>query len=187
MAASGEGSMGTRALGLGALCLFMLAAPAGAQPATGFEDLAPRVKAGDRLEVKRAGGGKVKGHLLMVTGDELRLDVDGRELALPRADVRRVTVRKGRVGRSARNGLVAGLVLGAVGLAGFSGETRAEDAVAGAVMMGGFFGVVGAGVGFLRPSRTVVYDAPAGRAGARVSLVPHIARGTKGLAVGLSF
>ena len=187
MAASSERSKGILARGLGALCLVVLAGPAAAQPAATFDDLAARVKAGDRLQVERTSGAMVEGRLIRVTGEELRLDAGGGELTFPRADVRLVTVKRGRAGQCAKTGFAAGAVLGAIGLAGFSGETRAEDAMAGALMMSAFFGMVGAGFGALSPSRTVVYWAPGGRGGTSVSLVPLVARGTKGLVVGLSF
>jgi len=187
MTASRDGSKGILARLLGALCLVMLAGPAAAQPAATFDDLAGRVKAGDRVQVERTSGAMVEGRLIQVAGEELRLDSAGGELTFPRADVRLVTVRRGRAGKCAKVGFAAGAALGAIGLAGFSGETRAEDAMAGALMMSAFFGAIGAGLGALSPSRTVVYWAPAGRAGASVRLVPLVARGTKGLAVGLSF
>jgi len=187
MAASRDGSQRILARLLGALCLVMVAGPATAQPAATFDDLAVRVKAGDRLQVERTSGAMVEGRLILVAGEELRLDSGRGELAFPRADLRLITVRKGRAGKCAKVGLAVGAALGAIGLAGFSGETRAEDGVAGALMVGGFFGVMGAGLGALSPSRTVVYSGPAGRVGASVRVAPRIARGIKGIAVGLSF
>jgi hypothetical protein len=187
MAASRDGWKGILAWGVGALGLVMFAGPAAAQPATAFDDLTVLLKAADRLQVERTSGAMAEGRLILVTGDELRLDSARGQLVVPRAEIRVVTVTKGRARKCAVIGFAAGAVFGAIALAGFSGETRAEDAIGGAMMMGSLFGAVGAGFGALSPSRTVVYRAPTDHARARVHLAPLIARGTKGLAVGLSF
>jgi len=165
--------------------LLSLAGIAHAQaPATSFEELASRLKAGETVSVTIESGEVIRGEVERVSDTILALKRPGRDLAAQ--DVLRVDHSRTFKQRGALIGFAAGFSIGALGAASdcrgsfgpcFSGP-------GGVLLLGGFVGLWGAGVGtlvgaFIHTDRVMFLRARSGSA--RTAIVPLFWRGRAGL------
>jgi hypothetical protein len=147
-----------------------------AQPAPPDVDLSNVLNVGDAVRVEDAAGQTWKGTVTRLAATELEMAVDGTRTMVRTADLREVAV----AGDSLVNGTLIGFGAGgALGLAmgSFSGEYRAEDAVAGLLIFGGVGAGLGLGVDALIRGERVVY-----RRAPTAQLLPFLTRGGYALA-----
>ena len=158
-------------------------APAAAQTAGSFEQLALLVESGDRITVTDSAGREQTGRIVDLSPSALALLIDG-----ARRDFREVQVHSIRQWRqdSLKNGAWFGLAVGAA-LGATALNPRAD--IAAPALFLGIMAAAGAGVGVgldaLVPSRQVIYQS-AGTA-RRVTVAPLVARDRRGLAVSFGF
>jgi hypothetical protein len=164
-------------------------------PAASFETLAEELQAGQLIWVADTQGREVRGRLERLSSDELVLRTNGLEMfAAP--DVRRIRARDRD---SLSNGTLLGLVIGGglgtawcIGaIADDSGELDAAvECAEGFTVFPGLGALVGLAVDAAIPGKVrVVYEAPPrqGVSRARVTVVPVLARRTKGMALSFAF
>jgi hypothetical protein len=137
------------------IVLVLLApSPGSAQQLQAFQDLAPRIKLNDRLQIEDQSGARITGRLARLTSDEIAIQTNVGEQRFTSADVRSVAVRHG----SGRWGALIGAGVGAVvGAALECGGGEHEYCSEGVVMLGIFGTGVGAAVGAFIPRTTTVY------------------------------
>jgi hypothetical protein len=156
-----------RAIVMTALLAVGIVATASAQPVARLADVARRIDDGARIRVVDARGQIVEGRLSQVTADELVIeDASSHARAFAAADVRQVSRRGDSLANGMLWGAIIGGVLGGALGAGFSGEFRAGDLMAGVASFGGAGLLIGLGVDAANVGWTTVYAAPsmAGRA-----------------------
>ena len=172
-----------------ALALLLLiaasGAPADAQTASSFEQLALLVEAGDRITVTDSAGRERTGRVVDLSPSALGLVIDG-----ARRDFREAQVHMIRQWRpdSLENGAWLGFAVGAaVGATAFL--PKYDIAGRCAAMFLGLYAAAGTGIGAgldaLVPSRQVIYQ-PA-RTARRLTVAPLVARNRRGLAVTVGF
>ena len=170
-----------------ALLLLMAAsgAPADAQTASSFEQLALLVETGNRITVIDSAGRERTGRVVDLSPSALGLVVDGVRRDFRAAQVH--TIRQRRPD-SLKDGAWFGFAVGAaVGATAFI----AKYDIAGryAAMFFGLYAAAGTGIGVgldaLVPSRQVIYQS-AGTA-RRVTVAPLVTRDRRGLAVAVGF
>jgi hypothetical protein len=137
-----------------------LAAPARAQVLTNFADLPMRLNVGDSIVV-RTSDASWRGRLVTMTRDALTVRVNDNAVTLDRDHVREVSAVTNAMARCTLIGFTVGAALGGLAGAEFNDHADANDVVTGALMIGGIFAGVGAGVGSMLHRTTVVYRAPA--------------------------
>ena len=167
------------------LLLLMVAsgAPAAAQTAGSFEQLALLIGSGDRVTVTDSAGREQTGRIVDLSPSALALFVDG-----ARHDFREVQVHTIRQWRqdSLKNGAWFGFAVGAAyGLTAFFPKF---DIYRPGLFLG-FMAAAGTGVGVgldaLVPSRQVIYQSTG--AARRVTVAPLVARDRRGLTVSFGF
>lgn len=176
-----------------ALLAALLVMPAAAQaqaPSPAFAELASLLKTGETVSVTDNAGRIVKGRVQQVSDTILELRSNQGDLSLAAPDVQRIARPLHRVRNAALIGLAAGFVGGAV----LAGSTR-DDFVnfsnpAGVLLLGGFFGSIGMGigaaVGAALPGERVVYERTVtGRA--RATMEPMLPRGGAGVLMQISW
>jgi hypothetical protein len=153
-----------------------LPGPAAAQASSTFQELPRILRPGDRIWVVDAAGREFHGRLERLTPAEMVVRVSGgpgqpalRRFARP--DIQRITRRGDSLTNGVLIGFGAGAGFGCATAAGFSGETRAGDCVAGALMFGAMGLALGLGLDALTVAAPVlVYERPE----AVVSLAPLV-------------
>ena len=169
------------------LLLLMVAsgAPAGAQTAGSFEQLALLVGSGDRVTVTDSAGREQTGRIVDLSPSALALFVDG-----ARHDFREVQVHTIRQWRqdSLKNGAWFGFAVGAaVGATAFIPDYDISGRYV--AMFFGLYAAAGTGVGVgldaLVPSRQVIYQSTGTTR--RVTVAPLVAHDRHGLAVSFGF
>ena len=168
------------------VALLSLAGVAHAQaPATSFEELASRLKAGETVSVTIESGEVIRGEVERVSDTILALKRPGRDLAAQ--DVLRVDHSRTFKQRGALIGFGAGFSIGALGAA--SDDCRGSfgpcfSGPGGVLVLGGIVGLWGAGVGtlvgaFIHTDRVIFLRARSGSA--RTGVVPLLWRSRAGL------
>ena len=169
------------------LLLLMVAsgAPAAAQTAGSFEQLALLIGSGDRVTVTDSAGREQTGRIVDLSPSALALFVDG-----ARHDFREVQVHTIRQWRqdSLKNGAWFGFAVGAaVGATAFIPKYDISGRYA--AMFFGLYAAAGTGIGVgfdaLMPSRQVIYQSTG--TARRVTVAPLMARDRRGLAVSFGF
>lgn len=161
----------TNHLLLPTLILTVLPTLATAQAVASFADLSQRLNVGDTVTVDRVDGTQTRGHLVRMTPDVLVVKTAADDVALDRAQVRRIAVCCDSLLNGALIGLAAGAVLGVSASRSLAEYTPSYGFD---LLAAGILGGVGAGLGvgldaLIRTHKTV-YQAP--RVSARVSLAP---------------
>jgi hypothetical protein len=178
---------------LAAASLVAVPALAGAQPpASSFEQLAGRLKAGQTVSVTDKAGAEKKGKLLDLSPTALTLTVDGTRHEVPAA---RISTIKQHQRTSLLKGTLIGLGVGVgmgvvLGLAncGNTIYTQGECASANGLAFGAIGSLVGLGVAAIMPRKTqTVFQAPAASPGLRVMVGPFVVPQRKGVLVRVSF
>ena len=100
-----------------AVCLALYAGPVAAQttPAQTFEDLRPRLEAGDSLILRDDSGRMTRGRLLSLTGDEIEVE-SVRWFRLRQQSFAEGSIRRIEIQDSTWNGGLIGLAVGAIGM-----------------------------------------------------------------------
>lgn len=152
-----------RATLMSTFLLLGCAAAAGAQPATGFAAVVPRVSAGDRLGIVDGAGATMWGRLVRITPADVEIvDASGHARAFAAGEIRRIERR----GDSLRNGVVlgafiggalGGAIAGSMDLMGNSGGLGTF--MRGAAVIGGVGGTVGLALDAVHVGRSTIYDA----------------------------
>lgn len=154
--------------------LVLTAAPAASAQSAG--SLVPDAREGDRLTVTTSSGERVRGRLLRDAASALTIRSDGREAAIPHADIVRVDRYRNRVLIGPLVGLAAGLAAGLPLKRRFDNEGENGDAwLALSVGIGVGFGTV---VDLFNGSTRTIYSGGPQPA-ARLTLLP--ARGGMGI------
>ena len=163
------------------LLLLMVAfrAPAAAQTARSFEQLALLVESGDRITVTDSAGSEQTGRIVGLSPSVLELLVDDARHDFREAQVD--TIRQWRQD-SLRNGMWFGLAIGAA-LGARADNPSAPGAVLGLFAAAGM--VIGVGIDAMIPSRQVIYQSTG--AARRVTVTPVVADSGRGLAVRFGF
>jgi hypothetical protein len=170
--------------------LFLPALALGQEPVKSFDQLNTRLKSGDKIVVTDTQGREHQGKLVELSASSLTLDRVGK---LAASDVRMVQERAhDSLKDGALIGLASGLTLGAIAAADCAGGDCEFSPAAVFAMVGGVYGglgaAVGAGIDALIPGKKrVVYRAPDGTAGTRVTLAPVVTPRAKGIAVSFTF
>jgi hypothetical protein len=151
----------------------------GTAPAPSLADLGPRIRPRDKMEVVTRGG-STTGLYIRSSRESIALLVDGVAHEVPASDVRRVSRMGHHARRGAMIGLLAGAGAGAIGLAASGEGGFAVGPVFGGVVWGGV-------IGWMVPSRTVVYDSTGSTERARVQIVPVIAPRQMGVMLAVAF
>ena len=154
-------------------------APAAAQTAGSFEELALLVESGDRITVTNSAGSEQTGRIVDLSPSTLELLVDGARRDFREAQVH--TIRQWRHD-SLRNGMLLGLFIGAV-VGGRADNPSAPGLIPGLYAAAGMG--IGAGIDALIPSRQVIYQSTG--ASRRVTVAPVFADRGRGVAVSLGF
>ena len=172
------------------LLVSLTATPATAQEAGSFSELSRLVEAGDEVRVTLDGGRELKAEIVGVTPDTLSVVDRGARRDLNEADVWVVAHRQED---SNANGAWVGFGVGAafgMTTTALAWERMPSDAgeLAWLAMAGGFYGAVGAWVGFgadhlLRREKRI-YRRPSEW---RLAVGPTLSSNRRGVAVSLSF
>ena len=169
------------------LIVLLPAVSAAQEPVKSFDQLNTRLRVGDTVWVTDAQGREVKGKIASLGVDALALDAGGTKL-FSASDVRRVEEPRSD---SLLNGAIIGAIPGALlglTMGNFSGEWRGGDAAVGALICGGIGAGIGLGIdALITGQKQVVYRAPGVSGSARLSLMPVLTPGAKGVAVSFSF
>ena len=173
------------------LLVSLTATPAAAQQAGSFSELSRLVEAGDDVRVTLSGGRELKARVVGVTLDTLSVLARGTRRDLGEADVWAVAHRQDD---SNANGAWIGFGAGAAfGMFAFvaASEGRAPSSASELAWMaaaGGFYGAVGAWVGFgvdhLIKREEKVYRRPSDW---RLTVAPTLSSDRRGVAASLSF
>jgi hypothetical protein len=173
--------------GAGAVPVFAQSSSApSAGPVGSVGQLRTKVKSGDTIFVRDMNGGETKGILWEASESSIRLLVKGQIREIPAGDVRQVARR----GDTLRNGFLIGAAFGAIAMgASVVGECSnlgecLAPTVTFALISGGFFGAIGAGIDALIPGRTVVYQVTPQRA---VRLAPLLSSHQVGARLSVGF
>ncbi len=165
------------------LLIVASAAPAAAQTASSFEQLAVLVESGDRITVTDSTGREQTGRIVDLSPSALALVIDGARRDFREAQVQTIVQwRQDSLKNGAWFGFVLGAALGAPAL-----NPRA-DITAPALSLGllAAAGIgVGVGIDALLPSRQVIYQSTG--TARRVTVVPLVGRDRRGLAVSFGF
>lgn len=169
--------------------LVSLAAPAAAQDAGSFSEMARLVEVGDDVRVTLSGGRSISAQVAGVTPDTLSVIDGGIRRDLGEADVWGVDRR---LEDSNANGAWVGFAVGAafsMGLTLVAWEGAPSDAgeLVGLAAIGGLHGAAGAWVGYgidrlIRREERVYHSS-----GPRLSVAPVLSTDHRGVAVSLSF
>ena len=161
------------------LLIVVFRAPATAQTASSFEQLALLVESGDRITVTDSAGSERTGRIVGLSPSALELLVDGARHDFREAQVD--TIRQWRHD-SLRNGMWFGLAIGAA-----LGAKADNPSAPGAIL--GLFAAAGMGIGVgidaLIPSRQVIYQSTG--VARRVTVAPLVAGSGRGVAVRFGF
>ena len=171
------------------LGLFVTVCTARAQTISALADVSKETHRGDTLSVRHMDGRRTTGDLREISTDGVLLDVDGKLVTIPAAEVRELGVTSD----SFKNGALIGLATGAgVGMfaaatSGSSGDGLVDAATAGPAALIGLVAGAAAGVGIgigldaLVGRYRVLYKAP-------VQVTPIMTSGGGyGMAFGLSW
>lgn len=135
-------------LGVAALLALLPVCAVQAQPASEFSDVGRRTETGDTLQVRHIDGRLTTGDLRAVSADGLVLEVGGRLVTVPLAEMREVGTTSDGLRNGALIGLGAGAVLGMFHAASsVSDGSLAGAAAAGPAALIGLVGGAAAGVG----------------------------------------
>lgn len=177
---------------IGVVVLFLMGVRLEAQEvASSFEQLAVLVKPGDSITVLDFTGRESKGRIALLSRDALLLDTSGGPRKLGETDVAAISQRRGD---SLLNGAITGAVAGTAYFVTLmvilhessdGGDVIVPTAIMGGMLMAGMGAAAGVGIDALITRRQVIYQAPAGPR--KVSLVPVLGRGRRGVAVALRF
>ena len=167
------------------LLIVASAAPAAAQTASSFEQLAVLVESGDRITVTDSSGRERTGRIIDLSPSGLELWTDGARQDFREAHVHTISqVRQDTLGNGAWFGFAVGAAVGATYF------LPKYDLVDGYALM--FFGLwagagtgVGVGLDALVPSRQVIYHSPG--TVRRVTVAPLVASNGRGVAVSFGF
>ena len=167
------------------LLIVASAAPAAAQTASSFEQLAVLVESGDRITVTDSAGRERTGRIIDLTPTALGLLTDGARHDFGEAHIDTISQMRQD---TLRNGAWFGLAVGAaIGATYFI--PKYDIAGRYATMFFGLWAAAGTGVGVgldaLVRSRKVIYQ-PTGAA-RRVTVAPLLASNRRGLAVSFGF
>lgn len=147
-----------------ALVLCLCVPRAGAAQATPtFQDLPRLLKPGDRIVLVDLAGQQITGQLERLTPTEVvvtlsRAPGDRRQRRFGQHEIRRITRERDSLANGLLIGFAAGAGFGCTVGAGFSGETRAGDCVAGALMFGAIGLALGLGLDALSATPALVYE-----------------------------
>ena len=135
-----------------AVLVFLLsaAAIAGAQPpATSFDDVQRRVKAGETILVTDNAGATIEGTVVQVSDTSLIVRSREHSLQLDASSVQRIVRRVHTVRNGMLIGLAAGFVVGAVLASNTECKVTCFSSPGGVLLFGGLFASIGAGTGAL--------------------------------------
>ena len=167
------------------LLIVASAAPAAAQTAGSFEQLAVLVESGDRITVTDSSGREHTGRIIDLSPSGLELWTDGAHQDFREAHVHTISrMRQDTLRNGAWFGLAVGAAIGATYFI-----PKYDIAGRYAAMFFGLWAAAGTGVGVgldaLVPSRQVIYQ-PTGAA-RRVTVAPLLASNRRGLVVSFGF
>ena len=150
------------------MVLLVTVCTARAQASSTLADVRKAIQPGDTLRVHHMDGRRTTGDLQDMSADGVRLDVEGKLVIIPAAEIRELGVTSDSLKNGALIGLATGAVVGmfAAATSGSSGDGLVDAATAGPAALMGLVAGAGAGVGIgigldaLVRRYRVLYSAP---------------------------
>lgn len=173
----------------------MLTMTTSARAQTPADDIRSRVKEGQEVVVTDAQGREVSGRIRDLSGDRLRLEKRKTTTDIPFADVIKIDRPRDGLGNGAGTGFMVGAGLGLLAIV--MEDNRACDPTAffdcsninaagytvGTLFFGGLGSAIGVGIDALIRRDPQLYR----RGGPRVTLAPALNRGSRGVALSVSW